>query len=469
MRTKKSVKITRFDENFKTSYNFKVGRNLSVDFGIHTAEFPNDDDDPTEYPLNVEELGLSSIDMISVFKQYYAEQGTTLYRFLLYGSDKKMYVNEMFDQDFNLYDLYDLTFEDKPIVLTYKNGDTDAIIMSSKNDMKIWKSGYSPYTIPDVPIVTSMCMNDGVLFCTIQNPIYKIWYATDLNFENIGQINENSGYISLNDDLGHPRKVLSFDDSVYVFRDYGISKITFIKGQISVTPVYTSNTKLFSNTVTSCGNIILFMTKDGIFSFNGVKVSQVKTNLPYDFSTLNAGAVASSLGDKYYLALKIDFLDGRRIGSEFCDNYVNNAIIILDLSDLSYQLIRGYDIKEFCPFKTELKECMLTLFNTQRETEIGEITKLGDNHFDSRVPRTWETYDLVDRSTNKEFVQLVYTGTKGVYININYDGETKQVFVSHDGTSKFNFKIRARTVDVQLFSDRVDSEIEELSLDYYEY
>ena len=175
---------------------------------------------------------------------------------------------------------------------------SDAIILSSKDEMKIWKTGFSPYTITNVPIITSMCMNEGVLFCAIKEPAFKIWYATNLDAETIGNIGSNSGYISLEDDLGYARKVITLNESVYVFRDYGITKINYYKSNISINQVYSSNTKIYTETVSLCGNVILFLTKDGLYSFNGVKVSKQEI----DLSGLNLNcnnAVASSLGNKY--------------------------------------------------------------------------------------------------------------------------------------------------------------------------
>ena len=140
----------------------------------------------------------------------------------------------MLDDMDQMFWLYDLKFNSPPITLAYKKDDNDAIILASNDEMKIWKTNYSPYTISSVPIITSMCMNEGVLFCTIKEPAFKIWYATNLDAEQVGNISKNSGYVSLEDDLGYARKVITFDQEVYVFRDYGISKISNVKSSISV-------------------------------------------------------------------------------------------------------------------------------------------------------------------------------------------------------------------------------------------
>ena len=101
-------------------------------------------------------------------------------------------------------------------------------------------------------------MNEGVLFCCLKEPAFKIWYALNLNPEKVGDIDSYSGYISLEDKLGNANKVLVLDEIVYIIRDYGISKISFVQKNFSVSEIYSSNTKIYDKTACVCGNVILF-------------------------------------------------------------------------------------------------------------------------------------------------------------------------------------------------------------------
>ena len=236
MRNKKIVEIKRFDNFDKNSiniltekfYNYLPSNKLENSKGIRVAMFPMNVTDKTERELNIATAGITSIEGLAYFKQYFSKSKITTHRLVVYGNDNKVYINQMIDNDYDLYWLYGLTFNSAPIVLTYKKDDADAAILASEDKMVVWETSYSPYTIEDVPIITSMCMNEGVLFCTILEPAFKIWYALDLDAENVGNISNTSGYISLEDDLGYARKIVTFNEDVYVFRDYGISKISFI-------------------------------------------------------------------------------------------------------------------------------------------------------------------------------------------------------------------------------------------------
>ena len=50
-------------------------------------------------------------------------------------------------------------------------------------------------------------------------------------------------------ELGHARKVITFFDSVYIFRDYGISKVSIYKNELVVSEVYKSNTLISISTI----------------------------------------------------------------------------------------------------------------------------------------------------------------------------------------------------------------------------
>ena len=465
MKNKQTLQINKF-ENFASFYNYFPTTKLLNSMGVAEAKFPYDNEDLTENELNIPALNLERVDGVAYFKQFYAKSGNTQHRLLVYGSDKKVYINQLFNQDSELYWLYNLSFDTAPITLAFKKDDLDAIILASKTEMKIWKTGYSPYTISNVPIITSMCMNEGVLFCTISEPAFKIWYATDLDAENIGNINSTSGYISLEDDLGYARKIITFDQDVYVFRDYGISKINYVKKDVSVSQIYASNTKIYTNTVCSCGNSIMFMTADGIYTFNGVKVSKTSVNINNLLTNQNDTAVASSLKDKYFLALRLDFKDEKQI---LCEKQecVNNAIVVINTTDYSYQIIRGVDVKSLVPVKTELFEKMLLTFNTENNSKLGEIVEISEC-FNKPLPKYWISGNLTKNYTPKTFTKLTVKADKGVKFSLMFDNNVISFTTYKSGLNEFCFKIYAKEMQISISAETSSAVVEDVLMDYYE-
>ena len=373
----------------------------------------------------------------------------------------------MIDDTYELFWLYGLEFNSCPIILTYKKNDADACILACEDQMKIWKTNYSPYTIENAPIITSMCMNNDVLLCTIKDPAFKIWYATDLDAENVGNISNVSGYISLEDDLGDARKIVVFNEDVYVFRDYGITKINYVKKDISTNQIYRSNTLIYPNTVSVCGNSIMFMTKDGLHSFNGVKVSKQNISLLNDLKIESCNnAVGASLGENYYLALNLNFNDNKDVICE--PDCVNNAIIIINTLDWSYQIIRGVDVKTLLPVKTPVFEKMLIAFNSGHTDKIGEIVE-ESKFIDINLPKFWESDSLVENNNVKLLTKLSVKADKGVEFKLVHDNKETLFTTSKSGYNQFAFKISCKDIKMEISSVNESAIVKNIELEYYEY
>lgn len=474
MRAKKVVEIKKFN-NFNYSneikaynyYNFLPTTNLKNTHGISIATLPKSSDDLSEQQLNISNLGVERIDGVAYFKQYARLSEKTVHRLLVYASDKKIYINQMLYGSFDLHWLYSLTANSAPIVLMYKKDDIDVMIMATVDEMVMWRTGYSPYKIENVPIITSMCMNEGVLFCTVKDPAYKIWYATNLDAENVGNISKYSDYIPLDDDLGDARKVVVFNEEVYVFRDYGISKINYLKEEKSVSLIYKSNTKIYPNTIDVSGNSILFMTKEGLYSFNGVKVTKTQVDFVTSLNVNNDGAVASSMGEKYFLALRLDFEDGKKI---LCENeeYVNNVLLIVDTHDNTYEIIRGVDIKTLTPVKTNVFEKMLVTFNSAHADIIGQVVETS-KCVDESLPKYWSSESVVSNYNTKLFTKLKIYADKGVVVKLLNEGNQLSFTTYNSGLNEFSFRLCCKDVRLEISSEEENVMVKHVALEYYEY
>ena len=457
----KGVTVERF-------YNLNPSSGLKQSLGVELAKFPKRDDPSYgDYSLDMTMTTINQIESISIFKQFFPVSGNTNFRILLYGDDEKLYINEMFMLNDNLLWLYDLTFESAPITLAFKKDDMDAIILASQDKMVIWTTDYLPYTVTDAPIITSMCMNDGVLFCTLVEPAFKLWYATDLRAENIGKLSSNSGYITLADELGYAKKVVAFNESVYVFREYGISKISVVKNEFSISQVYISRTQILTNTVNACGDVIMFCTKEGLYTFNGVKVTKTNVNIFDILNNFNGNAIAESFKNKYYLALKLDFNDGKTIACE-SGTYKNNALLVVDTLDYSYQLVRGVDIKQLLPVFARDYERMLVIFNSGNVGVVGQVID-SSSSFDVSLPKYWLSGELTDNYNVKLFTKLVVEADENVKFNFIYDNGQITFTTYKEGINEFCFKICSKQAKLEITSDSADMNVKKAVFDYYEY
>ncbi len=474
VRVKKKVDIEHFDNFNKRDgeasciefYNYFPRRGLYNSLGIDNAKFPVALDENMDMEIDISSGNFDELKGVAYIKQYFPNSKSYEHRLLLYGNDKKVYLNQLFSYDFKLHYIFDITLDSPPVTLAYKKNDQDVVLLTSTNKMYIWKVNYSPYAITNVPIITSMCMNEGVLYCTIREPSFKIWYTEDLDAERLGTPNRKSGYITLADELGESRKILTFNEEVYVFRDYGISKITKSKNELLVSQIYLSNTKLFSNTVSICGNAILFVTADGLYTFNGVKVSKLSVNLNIELIDTDNSSCASSLGEKYYLAIRAKFDDEKIMCEE--GEYKNNALLILDTIDYSYQIIRGVDIGGLLPIKTDICEKMLLTFNSVHTDKLGEICS-SSTCFNTVLPKYWVSGDLCDCANTKLFTKLIIKCEQGIKFNLLHSGKSTSFTTYQSGNNEFSFRICSKDMRIEIESNNLSANVEKVTLEYYEY
>ena len=470
---KKQLKIKKFNNysnkneiKVENCYNFLPSNKLTQSFSIKNATFQKKENNTDCYEINISSTDMGSIKGLTSFKQYFPNNHLTVYRLLIYGENKKVYFNQLLFNDTSLNSAYSMTFETSPITLTYKKDDLDAIILADKEKMMIWKTNKSPYQVENAPIITSMCMNEGVLFCTLQQPAFKIWYATDLDLENVGNISSYSGYISLEDELGDAKKILTFNEDVYIFREYGISKINYLQKNITVSQIYASNSQILPNTVSVCGNMIIFMTFDGLYTFNGTKVEKIDINIKNMLDGINISASASSLSHYYFLALRLNYED--EIKTNLTEDYVNNSILIINTDDLTFQIMRGYDVLQFYPLKTNVFEKMLFCSNSVEKDKIKEI-EFNSTSQDGNMPKLWTSKDLTDDNTTKEFVKLTCCASKDVdFILTTETGKTKKFTTKVDGINKFNFKLIGNKINLTISTKQSPVNIEDVCLEYYD-
>lgn len=472
MKQKKRIEIKSFinikdkDEICcKQFYNYFPTEKLSNSIGFKTAEFPLNYNTEEKYELNYPS-GMTKPEGISLFRQYFSSSKMDNYRLIVYGNDKKVYIHPMLRGVKDLVWTYSMTFENVPISLTFKKDDLDAVILTDGNQMKVWVTNYSPYTVENAPIITDMCMNEGVLFCCLKEPAFKLWYATDLDPEKVGGIDRYSGYISLKDNLGNANRVITLDENVYVIRDYGISKITIEKNEFIVSEVYSSNTKIYHKTACVCGNVLLFMTNDGLYTYNGVRVS--KTDLDFKLKLENtSNMIAASLGEKYYLAYRYNFEDENSV---LCENesFVNNTLLVLDTNNYLYQIVRGVDIKSLLPVKTDAFEKMLVLFNSGEVNKIGEIYETS-TYFNENLPKLWKSEEIFSNFDSKMFTKLIIEAEKDVKIKLVYDDKEITFTTYKSGVNEFLFKIIGKQLKLEIMSSQANAEVKKVYLDYYDY
>lgn len=251
------------------------------------------------------------------------------------------------------------SFSSEPEAICFNlNGEDVVIFCSSTDSMQVWNGIDAPYFVGDAPFFVSMCVHEERLFALTLDT-KTLWFSDDLDPTNWSVSLQDAGFIQMTDERGALRKVVSWNGYVFVFRDYGISRLlaTGFQETFSLSHLFVSSGKIYADTVCVCGDRILFLAEDGLYVFDGSSTTQIlKKSVANIVSQNNNFAKAYFFGGKYFLACTAKF-DDTKLGIQFDDNSncTNNALLIVDADDLSFEIVRGIEVFEFCGVKHKSK------------------------------------------------------------------------------------------------------------------
>ena len=462
-------KGTNTEVNCAQLYNFNNNNKvLEKGLGIKSLTvYPANDITAEPYALDYQALGLEYFNKVMYFKQYFSYTNQTAHRLLFHGSDGKLYVFQMFSSANMLNWTYQIVFDTIPIVLEYKKDGLDSILISANDKLMVWSTGYTPYELSNVPTITSMSVYNDVLYCTIAGESDKIWYTSNLDPESVGTESDSTKYFTLSDECGSCRKMVNFKENLYVFRDYGISRLnTYAKSEPTYNQIYLSDSKIYPNTVSVCGDCVIFITRDGVYKFNGVSVSKIDVLQNLLIDSINEYAVAANLQDNYYLALRLNFDDDNIVGCETEADMKNNALIKLNLHDYSFEIIRGVDIKDMLALKAEIEEKIIVTFNSLHKDKIGEITNDG-KCFDEVLPRVYRTNNIVQEQMEDITIRkMLVEGSKDVLLKVITD-ENEYSFTTYcDGINNFQSIIPCKKFKLEVSSNIENPSVNLIQLEY---
>ena len=247
-----------------------------------------------------------------------------------------------------------LELNSKPVAVNYRLNGEDCTIFSSPNDaMFVLGLSGGVVTVADAPFISSMAIHYERLFATTDGEQSKIWFSDDLDPTNFSVGLDEAGFIEMLDERGALKKVISFNDYIYIFRDYGITRLSAYGEQtnFNVSQLFVSSGKIYPNSVCVCGDEIIFLASDGLYSFNGLNATKILDNISLGFTGQNnENAMAAYLENKYYLACNFDFKDGNIIGER---NAINNCVIQIDLITKTALFLRGADVCHILAVKTD--------------------------------------------------------------------------------------------------------------------
>ena len=259
------------------SYNFDLHKgNLEAAPGLKKLKLPTKTGGEREvkFPTGIYPR------KIYHYKRYDYEKNCRTDRIMAFCKDGNIYEIPLYGDDALFTLVSGLSFANEPAGQCYKYNGDDVIIFSAENEkLKIY-NGTAVIEADDAPNITSMCFHYERLFVTTGGESTSLWFSDDFDPTNWYVSLDEAGFIDLQDERGKLLKAVSFDDYLYVFRNYGITRITAYgdQSEFGVTNLFVSSGRIRSGSITVCGNRILFLAEDGFYKFDGVSTVRILGN-----------------------------------------------------------------------------------------------------------------------------------------------------------------------------------------------
>ena len=308
-------------------------------------------------------------------------------------SDNTVYTTELITSLPIPLQINDLLLNDDVTAINFKDDNMDTILMCTDEDGCYTYSAESPFEKHEnMPIIKDLCVHKDKVFVLESFDKTNIRYSNNLNIlEMKKELSDGEGKISLTDNIGEVQKLISQYGHLFAVRDYGITKITTYANSdnFNISNIYASGTKIYEKTVCSCGDTIIMLTRNGLYEFNANSCEKINTKLNDFLNKINNDkAIACFRAGNYYISCRIDFKDGKKIGCENEDNYVNNVFICYNVIDKTYSICRGIDITNLLSLQIESCDKVIATFGSKYQKTLGQVCDSG-SFFDEINERYW--------------------------------------------------------------------------------
>lgn len=393
-------------------------------------------------------------------------------RIILYADDNKLYQLYLSNPTLGATQISGLTFATAPNALNYKLNDVDVLLISSSDSfLTVYDGENAPYQITTAPKITSMCVHYERLYgAGVDN---TLWFSDDLDPTNWNISYDQAGYIEFADELGAPQKVVSFLDYLYVFRKYGITRLSAYSAQedFYATQLYTASGSIYPDTVSVCGDKILFLSSDGLYLFDGMDTKKILPSLDGLFDGVdNSNASACFYEGKYILAARANFNDGRR---ELCENdsYVNNAVITVELSGGNVGIMRGMDCVSVNVGRGDNFNRPLYCFRNSQSNKVG-VSCASSQFFGEPLPKCYvfATTDYGLPNTQKILRYLTIKTATNITFVVKADGNDYFFDVcGGERSQKVPLNVRGYEFQITILSDSELLKVESGQITYVYY
>ncbi len=407
-------------------YNFETESGaLKAGFGFEDLKSPSSTTDLENESI----VNLRGDEIYAIWRlKWYDHSTDTNNYYIFYFNDENLICYEnLFMQRFATV-IVPNNFTQTPYATYYRNNSQDALLLSGEGDNLMVITGNGTKTNELAPLIKSCCSHYGMLFAVTSSASSTLIYNEDTDITN--WTDEKTSNLDFSDERGDLNKIISFDDYIFIFRDYGITKLSIYSSdeEFSINHMYLSDSYIYPNSIAQCGDNVYFLERSGLKRFNGSQVYNVDSDINYllkECEQKNCYGVA--FDGKYYLACRLNFDDGETVGCEnYEGGYINNALVIYDYTSGHVNIVRGVDINMLLALNNPYKAKLVACFNNQYIGKIGQLTNDGQL-FGVPLPSKWISTktDLGYHGQKKRIKAFLIKSLSDITVTISSEKESK--------------------------------------------
>lgn len=255
--------------------------------------------------------------------------------------------------------------------VNYNYNGKDVLLMCSEESSFAILDDAEITEVPDAPRFSSLAVHYERIYGTHNGNANSVWFSDDFDPSNWKVGTEEAGYIEFADDMGEALAAVSFAGYLYVFREHGIYRLTAYGNQeeFSLNKLFTGTGRIYKNTIALCGDRIVFLSQDGLYSFDGYGVKRIAEELPpLIYPDTAAGAYRRG---HYYLTCITELRKPVAAG------FVNNTLLCYDFRDGGIDMMGGYDFTVLAPVKAHRADDIIIVIGGDSAGRLGMLSDSG--------------------------------------------------------------------------------------------
>ena len=406
------------------SYGYNIrftGGILRNSYGVKLASWTAEDGSAITLPtLQYEGENLKRLHVIRRTTQ----SGEEAEELLAYSAEGKFYVCPLTETSSAFTYFPGITDVTEDITfINYFTGGADTALIYTENGA--YKYDGTFVKVDGAPGLVGACMHYDRVFGIKPGARDTIAFSALLDpFE--FSVESGGGEISLMDEGGKILKLISIRNSVYIFREYAVYRMTAYVDptEYTISRVFSSDKPIRQGSVASDGDRVFFVSGEDIFVLTSSGADRSYEEISPLISDASH-AVGHIFDGTYYLAACIAKEGDESVGDESVAGAItqNNALFGFGFARGTLDIVRGTDIRWFAGVVNDDISALLVVFGGVRSAFPGMLTDDG-KLFGLPLKKLWRSHfvRLGDPEALKT-VRRIYLDTVSD-VNITLESET---------------------------------------------